>query len=136
MKYCNNCGKEIPDDQKLCEECKKAKNEKINNEINKNINLLAILAYLGLLFIVPLVVCDKNNKFVRFHVNQGIVLFIFSLVFNLLSVVVFFILPIIGYIIGAVESIFTLAFVIVGVVNVCKEETKPLPIIGKINIIK
>ena len=40
MKYCNNCGKEIPDDQKLCEECKKAKNEKINNEINKNINLL------------------------------------------------------------------------------------------------
>ena len=136
MKYCNNCGKEIPDDQKLCEECKKVRNEKINNEIKNNINLLAILAYLGLLFIVPLVVCDKNNKFVRFHVNQGIVLFIFSLVFNLLSVVLFFILPAIGSIIGVVESIFTLVLVIIGIVNVCKEEMNPLPIIGKINIIK
>jgi len=57
--------------------------KKVDNTGNSNQNdqsntiLFSILSYIGILWLIPLLV-EKNDKVVRFHVNQGIVLFIFG----------------------------------------------------------
>ncbi|MEA3293262.1 MAG: hypothetical protein U9P88_02280, partial [Patescibacteria group bacterium] len=45
---------------------------KSNNERN---NTLAIISYLGIFCLVPLLLKEKND-FVKFHAKQGLVLFI------------------------------------------------------------
>ena len=45
---------------------------------------MAILAYFGILFLIPLFAA-KNDPFARYHTNQGLVLFIFMVIFNILS---------------------------------------------------
>ena len=143
MKYCKNCGKQIEEDMTLCEECKKKDQnvfeqigdsiKKIDTESEKN-NAVAVLSYLGLLLLIPLILFEKN-KFVRFHVNQGIVLFIFDAVCSALSFVMFFV-PIAGIIISGVLGVISLVLMIIGIVNVCNNKMKKLPIIGGFVIIK
>ena len=59
--------------------------KKVDNTGNSNQNdqsntiLFSILSYIGILWLIPLLV-EKNDKVVRFHVNQGIVLFIFDII--------------------------------------------------------
>lgn len=43
--------------------------------------MLAVLAYLGLLVFVP-ILSGSKSEFVRFHANQGLVLFICSVLWN------------------------------------------------------
>jgi len=40
-------------------------------------NLIAILSYFGLLFLIPMLVV-KDDPFVQFHAKQGLVLFVFE----------------------------------------------------------
>lgn len=144
--YCRNCGKEIDGNQTICEECASKTNEeknifdsmsegykKINTDDVKN-NPMGVFAYLGILFLIPLLLCEKN-KFVRFHVNQGIVLFIIEIACGFISGFLIF-LPIIGIILAAFISILSIVFTILGIVNVCKNEKKELPLIGGIKILK
>ncbi len=62
--------------------------KKVDNTGNSNQNdqsntiLFSILSYIGILWLIPLLV-EKNDKVVRFHVNQGIVLFILILLAQL-----------------------------------------------------
>lgn len=109
-----------------------------------------VMCYLGLPVLAPLFL-DKVNPFVRFHVNQGVVLFaleiIVSLVFGILSGLLTLLLSMTGSgffgvllgIIGVLEGIFSLlllVLVILGIVAACKGEAKPLPLLGKIRIVK
>ena len=145
--YCRNCGKQLEDNSTLCDECKE-KNQgeeknifdnlsegykKLNTDDAKN-NPMGVFSYLGILFLIPLLLCEKN-KFVRFHVNQGIVLFIFEAVSLSLSGFLLFI-PILGWILTTFVSILSVVFTILGIVNVCKNEKKELPLIGGIKILK
>lgn len=77
----------------------------------------AVLSYLGVLVIIPLIV-KKDSKFTQFHVKQGLVL----LVGWILSWLPF------GPIIGLVAFVFS----IIGIINVLSGETKPLPIVGEL----
>lgn len=90
-------------------------------DIEEN-KIFAILAYIGILWLVGLLAA-KDSKFARFHVNQGIVLFIAAL----LSVI-----PIIGWI----WSMVVFVFAIIGIVNAATGKAKELPLIGGIKIIK
>ena len=45
----------------------------------ENIKLYKILSYIGLLFIVALVVPEKDDPSLKFHCGQGMILTIFSL---------------------------------------------------------
>jgi uncharacterized membrane protein len=58
--------------------------------------IFALLAYLGILCLIPLL-AKKDNKFAYFHAKQGLVLFI-------ATIIVFFVLGIGGFIIGMVAS--------------------------------
>ena len=42
---------------------------------NENDKIMGILAYVGILVVVPLF-AGGNSKFVKYHANQGLVLFI------------------------------------------------------------
>lgn len=93
---------------------------------------LCILSYLWLLFLVPMLV-NKNSPFTKFHVNQGIVLFIFFIIVSFISRIVFWI-PLIGWIVGSAIWICQMILVIMGIVNAAQGQAKRLPIIGNIEI--
>jgi uncharacterized membrane protein len=111
-----------------------------------------ILAYI--LFLIPLLAAPKNSKFSRYHTNQGLSFFIFWLVIVIVLNIVQAIVVaaafrgtawLYGYgwgglaifgIIGTVVGILFTIIGIVGIVHAAKGEKKPLPLLGKINILK
>ena len=96
-----------------------------------NKKLGGALSYLGFLFLIPLLVA-KDDADIRFHVNQGLVLFLVGW----LGTTVCRFIPAVGGILGSVLGVVTFVLTIIGIINACKEETKPLPVIGGITIIK
>ena len=113
---------------------------------------MAWLSYI--LFFIPLLTgAHKTSPFVRFHANQGTVLFIasaaLSIVFGILSSIITAILTasiatwgaaltiasIFGFIWLALGIVVTI-FAVVGIINAVNGRMKPLPVIGKIKIIK
>jgi uncharacterized membrane protein len=101
--------------------------------------LFAILAYFGILFLVPLLAA-KESPFARFHANQGLLLFIveiaLSIVVTILVVILAFIAPALGWIIWILYYAAVLALTILGIINAAKGEVKELPVIGKYRLIK
>ena len=106
-----------------------------NSEDVQNNKVMGILAYFGILFLIPLLAA-KDSQYARFHTNQGIVLFIFSVALNIISVTSFGILSFVGTLITGLIGLVCLAFAIVGIVNACSGEPKKLPIIGSITLYK
>lgn len=100
---------------------------------NNNEKLYSILAYIWLLFIVGLV-ADKDNPNVKFHVNQGIILFIFSVIVGIVAFILGFI-PIIRSFIGIINLV-PLAFMVLGIINVVNGKKERLPLIGNFDILK
>ncbi len=91
--------------------------------------LLAALSYFELLFLIPLLV--SKDSFVRYHVNQGILLFIASIIVGIASSILAFI-PYIGGIIGSILGIALFVLFLIGLINAINGEEKPLPIIGSL----
>ncbi|MBM7541857.1 DUF4870 domain-containing protein [Amphibacillus cookii] len=99
------------------------------NDVQQNKNI-AMIAYL--IFFIPLLAA-KESKFARYHANQGLNLFIFAAIINILGRF----MPVIGYfIIMPVGMLASLAFMIVGMLNANKGLQQPLPVIGQFEIIK
>lgn len=142
---CSNCGKEVGQQTRFCEICGspivsqmvpqtqltgKKENETADNTI------IFMLAYLSILFFLPLLVCPKSKEG-RFHANQGLVLLIASSVCSLLLIILNAILTAIDsrlwlITLFLVTALFIawLCLVITGIKNVKAGEKKPLPIIG------
>jgi uncharacterized membrane protein len=96
--------------------------------------VMAILAYFGILFVVPLFAA-KESPFAKFHANQGLLLFLASVALYIVYYILLFVLPLLGLIFGLVFlGIAVLA--IIGIINAAKGEVKELPLIGKYRIIK
>jgi uncharacterized membrane protein len=109
--------------------------------------VMAILAYL--LFFIPLLTgAHKTSPFVKYHTNQGTVLFIAMVAWGIIYAIVTAIFTAILLGTGAwrlwsvVSMILGLlwfvpaVFCVVGIVNAVQGQMKPLPVIGKISIIK
>jgi uncharacterized membrane protein len=113
-------------------------------DIEKN-RAFAILAYLGILFLVPLLAAP-HSRFAKYHANQGMVLFLASLVLLVGSWVLTFVMaliPILGVFFAAVMGLVGMALfvgyvvlVILGIVNAAGGQRKPLPLIGHYELIK
>ena len=88
-------------------------------------DLMAILSYIGLLFLVPLL-ARKDNTFAQFHAKQGLVLFIAEIATMFIAWI-----PILGWIIGLVAWITWFVLSIIGIINVVNDKQVPLPVIGK-----
>lgn len=89
-------------------------------DINDN-KVMAILCYLGWLILIPLIA--SKSRYVKFHANQGLILFIAGF----LSII-----PLVGWVISIVAFILA----ILGIINAVNGRAKQLPIIGKFSLIK
>jgi uncharacterized membrane protein len=120
--------------------------------------LFGILAYIPFLFLVPLFAAP-DSKFSKFHANQGLLLTIVSVVLwivqwilNAIIRAIFYRDPQtledwVNYVNRASSTPFLIIFVslvvwaivtilaIIGIVSANKGECKPLPVIGKFNLI-
>ena len=120
----------------------------------KQSNVVSALAYIPILFWLPLV-AEKGNQLGRQTSNQGLLLLIFgggiNIVLGIISAILtgvlystwdyslYRILPIFITIIGFLSwavSIFVLVCIMIGIVNAAKGQVFRIPLIGKINIIK
>jgi uncharacterized membrane protein len=108
---------------------------------------MAILSYI--IFFIPLLTgAHKTSPFVKFHANQGTVLFLFAVAYNIAIGIVRAVLRAIlwnGYTWGLwslISTLFSLlglvplVLVVLGIINAVNGRTKPLPVIGKFTIIK
>ncbi|MEX0930154.1 MAG: hypothetical protein WDZ79_00585 [Candidatus Paceibacterota bacterium] len=86
--------------------------------------LMGVLAYIGILFIVPLLVA-KDSAFAQYHAKQGAVLFIAEVATMFFSAI-----PILGWFIGPIVMLVWFVFAVIGIINVVQKQQKPLPLIG------
>jgi len=91
----------------------------------KGPNMIAVLSYLGILFLVPLLAV-KDDEFVQFHAKQGMILFIAEVATMVIAWI-----PILGWITAPIAWIVWLVFSIIGIVNVVSGKKKEIPLIGK-----
>jgi uncharacterized membrane protein len=86
----------------------------------------AILAYLGILVLVP-ILAAKESRFAQYHANQGLVLLITSIICGFVIWI-----PVVGWLLG----LGILVLWVMGIVNAAQGEMKPLPVIGGFKILK
>lgn len=85
----------------------------------KTTSIVAYLTWIGLI----IAVCAGDKEGAKFHVNQALVILLFSL----LSVI-----PCIGWL----WAVFMLVCWIMGLIAAINQEEKEVPIIGKIRLLK
>ena len=86
--------------------------------------LFAALCYFGPMFILSWILKPKS-RFVKYHVNQGLVFFLMCVIIN-----IFDFIPFVGLL-----NIFSVVCFICGLSNAFKGKRKPLPGIGEITLI-
>ncbi len=85
----------------------------------KTTSIVAYITWIGLL----IAFCAGDREGAKFHLNQALVIFLFGLL---------------GWIpcIGWIWSIFMLVCWVMGLIAAINQEEKPVPLIGKIQILK
>ena len=98
-------------------------------DVERN-KVMAILAYI--IFFLPLLTEAKDSPFAKFHANQGLNLFLFGVIGQIVGTIV----PVIGwFIIVPLTWIATIIFFIMGVINASNGQMKELPLIGKFHLL-
>ena len=87
--------------------------------------LMSVLAYLGPLVFIPLLV-EKEDHFVRFHVRQGLVLFVIEAAIWVLGDMMYGLWGLIR-----IFNIVTVVFMVIGIINAVQKKEKELPFIGQ-----
>jgi uncharacterized membrane protein len=89
---------------------------------------MAIVAYI--IFFVPLLTEAKNDPFVKYHVKQGLVIFIGWIAVGIIGYILGYAFYI-GWMLARLLNLFLFILMIIGIKNASQGEKKPLPIIGK-----
>lgn len=95
-----------------------------NKDIEEN-KVMAVLAYVGILVLVPLLAA-KDSKFAQYHAKQGLVVFIAEIILVVINVI-----PVVGWIVSFIGFIIVLILSIMGIVNALNGKEKELPILGQ-----
>ncbi|MBI5913344.1 DUF4870 domain-containing protein [Candidatus Azambacteria bacterium] len=90
----------------------------------KNV-LMAVLAYIGPLIIVSYVTA-KDDAFVKFHIKQGLVLFVIELGVWVLGMMLWQLWPLLS-----IVNLATIVLSIIGIINAVKGKEEQLPLVGK-----
>lgn len=98
-----------------------------NQQKKEKNTAMAIIAYI--IFFIPLLTDAKKDPFVKYHVKQGLVLFICSILVGIVAKI--FVLSIIGTIIVPLLNLGLLILLIIGIINATNGVEKPLPFIGQ-----
>lgn len=87
---------------------------------------MAIVAYI--LFFVPLLTDAKNDPFVKYHVKQGLVLFLGFVVVQVLNMVLPFLF---WYYLNWILELGLLVLMIMGIMKAANGKQEPLPVLGQ-----
>ena len=99
--------------------------------IEKN-KMNAVLSYIGILILVPLLSEEaKKSPYAKFHMNQGLVLLVSGIALGVISIV-----PVLGWLVGFVGSIALFVIWIMALIGAVNGEMKRVPILGDIELIK
>ena len=135
MKYCPHCGAEIADDVRFCPTCGKETVIVVNNldpqfdpQDIADHKMLAMLGYLTM-GVLPMVGC-RDSAYAMHHVNQALWIFIGSLLCGLVCII-----PLLGWIVGAIGSIFLLVCEIIGIIRALKGSGAYLPFVKGLPVI-
>lgn len=93
----------------------------------KTTSWVAYLTWIGLI----IAFCAGDREGAKFHLNQALVI---TLAFIAGSIVM--VIPIIGWIIGALWNIFVFVCWILGLIAAINQEEKEVPLLGQIKILK
>lgn len=96
----------------------------------EQVKVMAALAYLGILFFLPLVT-HPNSSFGKFHANQGLLLLLMNIIVSTVLTV-----TIVGIMLLPILYIFSIVLFVMGLMNALNLKKKRLPLIGGIDIIK
>ncbi len=136
MAFCAKCGKELNEGDKVCSSCGEpvgvVRGEASNDSNDK---LMGILAYIGILALIPYFIKDQS-RFVRFHAVSGINLLILEAILYFAVLIVTIVTFGLGAVLGWIAFALCLAFSILGIINVVNGEQKELPFIGSIRFVK
>lgn len=94
-----------------------------NKEI-KDVKIFAVIAYLGILCIIPLIL-KKENKFALFHGKQGLVLFIIEV-----AAFLFGIIPFIGPVIGRLVFFLCGLASLYGIIQALRGKYSRIPVVS------
>ena len=165
MPFCSKCGNYEPEGTSHCSKCGQnmaGQNDAANQarekfeqftdtpdttaqytqedmDSNKG---MCVLAYLGILMLIPLLIQllgNKKSEYVRFHTNQGLVLFLIMTAWDVAEGILSHLLWFSGWVVDVADvavGIIGLVFTIIGIINVAKCRARELPIIGGIRILK
>lgn len=86
---------------------------------------MAILAYI--IFFIPLLTDAKKDPFVKYHIKQGLLVFIAWVIVYIVG----YFIPWQFWMIDRLLNLAVFILMIVGIIAASKGEEKPLPIIGK-----
>ena len=92
---------------------------------------MGILAYIGILCLIP-IFAAKNSPFARHHAGQGLLLFLFEILFSIIGWIPFILCSIIAWL----GNLCCLFFSIVGIINAARGQVRDLPYIGGIKLLK
>lgn len=95
--------------------------------------VMGVLCYLAIFILIPIFVV-KDSKFVRFHIKQGLPLFLIDLVTAVLGFLLGWI-PVVGTILGWIFTaigLVLLALSVLGIVNVVQGKEEELPLVGQV----
>lgn len=160
MAKCSRCGADIEAGKSFCSFCGARVDDNVNKEKNNDFtNMLyggkdysnefdardivenkvfCILSYLGLLFIVGLI-AQPDSKVVKFHANQGLILFIVEVILGAAGGIIGLI-PFVGIIItgiiGMATSVVLIGAFVYQLVNILDGKVKKLPLVGDLTLIK
>lgn len=98
------------------------------NVADKNEKAMSAISYVPFLFIIALLVVQQRSPFVKFHINQGIILtIIFAFGLFIASL-----LPFVDSTVIDIWKLITMIYVIIGIIGVYNSKQKQLPLIGKL----
>ena len=138
MKYCPHCGAEIADDVRFCPTCGKetvitvpvSTDPQFDAQDIADNRMLAMLGYLTC-GILPMLGA-RNSAYAMHHTNQALWIFIGTLLCGLVCII-----PILGWLVAAIGSLFLLVCEIIGIVRALKGSGAYLPFVkGLPTIIK
>lgn len=99
--------------------------------MNISKNILAAVAYFTWIgFFIAYAMGDKNDPFMRHHLNQALVIDLAGLIGGVLAVI-----PLLGALVAGVVNIAGFVLDIMGAISAYQGSRAPLPIIGDIHII-
>ena len=107
-------------------------------DIEEN-KVLALFSYIGILFLIPFFTVRKS-PYARFHINQGIILFITSIILNVTIAITVWPLYVIhlSFLAAIIKSLNLVPAVVMvfGIINAVRGKAIEIPFIGGIRIIK